>query len=666
MKTSPEQSNYRKIANTIRGLSMDGVAAANSGHPGLPLGMADVSAVLWSKYLKHNPNNPKWEDRDRFILSAGHGSMLIYSLLHLYGYDLTKDDLKNFRQWESKTPGHPENYETEGVETTTGPLGQGIANGVGMALAEKSLAARFNKSDAKIIDHYTYVIVGDGCLQEGISHEAAGFAGHNKLEKLIVFYDSNNITIDGKIELSYSDDVTKRFEGYDWHVQNIDGHDYEAIEQAIQSAKDNKTQPSIIICTTQIGFGSPNRAGTAQAHGEPFPEDEIKLTKAALNLPENEKFYVSDEVAALRGETQNSGEEAMKAWEATYQSYKSNHPESAQELKECMDGFIPTKAFEIPAFEVGSSMATRAASGKVLDYIAPLIPCLMGGSADLSPSNKTFPKGEESFSVKNPSGRYIHYGVREHGMGAIMNGMTLHGGMLPYAGTFFVFSDYMRPAMRMAALMGTQAIYVLTHDSIGLGEDGPTHQPIAHLASLRSMPNMSVIRPMGADETAEAWKSALKNTTKPTCLVLTRQNLPVYDRTDLGYAPASAAQKGGYVLTEDKDFDSIIIATGSEVEIAVNAKKELNESGYKVRIVSMPSTDIFDQQNQAYKDAVLPSDIRKRVAIEAGATLSWYKYVGLDGKIIGIDRFGASAPFEILYKEFGITTDAVVSAIKQL
>jgi transketolase len=664
--TKNDKNQLQKIANTIRGLSMDGIAAANSGHPGLPLGMADVATVLWSKFLKHNPKNPKWEDRDRFVLSAGHGSMLIYSLLHLYGYDLSIKDLKNFRQWESKTPGHPENYETEGVETTTGPLGQGIANGVGMALAEHSLAARFNVGDAKIIDHYTYVIVGDGCMQEGISHEAAGFAGHNKLDKLIVFYDSNNITIDGKTDLSYSDDAKKRFEAYNWQVQSIDGHDYQSIEQAIEKAKENTSQPSLIICTTQIGFGSPNRAGTSQAHGEPFPADEIKLTKEALGLPSDKFFYVPDAVKEERKKSQNKGENQMKIWENRYQKHQQQHPAITEKYKACLTESIPKEAFEIPAFPSGTSMATRVASGKVLDYIAPLIPNLIGGSADLSPSNKTFPKGEESFSPSNPTGRYIHYGVREHGMGAIMNGLSLHGGILPYSGTFFVFADYFRPAIRMAALMNIQAIYVLTHDSIGLGEDGPTHQPVEHLASLRVMPNLSVIRPMCADETAEAWKIALQNKTKPTCLVLTRQNLPVYDREKLGYAPASAAQKGAYVLDEDAGFEYIIIATGSEVEIAVNAKEELNKQGFKIRIVSMPSTDVFDQQDETYKASVFPSKIRKRVAIEAAATQSWYKYVGLDGKIIGIDRFGASAPFEKLYQEFKITKEELILTIKNI
>ncbi|MGV6828105.1 MAG: transketolase [Flavobacteriales bacterium] len=660
------QEQLQKIANTIRGLSMDAVAAANSGHPGLPLGMADVAAVLWTKFLKFNPTDPTWQNRDRFVLSAGHGSMLIYSILHLFGYDLTIQDLKSFRQWKSKTPGHPENYETKGVETTTGPLGQGVANAVGMALAEKSLAARFNKKDVTFINHYTYVIAGDGCLQEGISHEAASFAGHNKLDKLILLYDSNQITIDGKTDLSYSEDAKKRFDSYNWHVQSIDGHDYAAIEEAIQNAKNNTTQPSIIICTTQIGFGSPNRAGTSKAHGEPFPEEEIMLTKKALNLPEDKKFYVSEEVASLKKEMQKEGKLLMKNWEETFLNFKKLYPIDSKNYDACINRTVSLEALNIPEFEAGTSMATRAASGKVLDYIAPLIPSLMGGSADLSPSNKTFAKGETAFSSENPLGRYIHYGVREHGMTAIMNGLSLHGGVLPYAGTFFVFVDYMRPAMRMAALMGIQSIYVLTHDSIGLGEDGPTHQPIEHLSSLRCMPNMSVIRPMCANETAEAWKIALKNTTKPTCLVLTRQNLPIYNRQQLGFAPASETKKGAYILTEDEDFNTIIIATGSEVEIAINAKKKLNQQGYKIRIVSMPSTDLFDQQEKSYQEAILPKNIKNKVAIEAAATLSWYKYVGLEGKIIGIDRFGASAPYKKLYEELGITEDALIKAVKGL
>lgn len=654
------------IANTIRGLSVDGVAAANSGHPGMPLGMADVCAVLWSEHMNFNPKNPKWLNRDRFILSAGHGSMLIYSLLHLYGYDLSIDDLKAFRQWGSKTPGHPENFVTAGVETTTGPLGQGVANAVGFALAEASLAARYNREGSEIIDHYTYVVAGDGCLQEGISHEACSFAGHNKLGKLIMLYDSNNITIDGPTHISFTEDTRKRFEAYGWQVLEIDGHDYDQINAAIAEAKKEKSKPSIIICKTIIGFGSPNRAGTSKAHGEPFPAEEIELMKEKLGLPKDKSFFVPDEISDLRAKTQEKGQNIENQWNELWENYKNKNQEAAKELDNSIKGEISKEALDIPQFGSEKAIATRSASGTVLNHIAKYIPQLMGGSADLTPSNNTLPAGEESFSPENPKGRYIRYGVREHGMAAIMNGMALHGGVLPYSGTFFVFSDYMRPAMRMSALMEQQVVYVLTHDSIGLGEDGPTHQPEAHLWAYRMIPNMTVIRPMDANETAEAWKSALKNKKGPTCLVLTRQNLPVYDRTGLGWAKSEEAQKGGYVLCEDKDFEAIIIATGSEVELAVEAKTKLNEQGVKVRIVSMPSTNIFDEQSQEYKESVLPKNILKRVAVEAGVTLGWYKYVGLEGRVIGLDRFGASAPYKTLYKEFGITTDAIVEAVNSL
>ena len=654
------------IANTIRGLSVDGVAAANSGHPGMPLGMADVCAVLWSEHMNFNPKNPKWLNRDRFILSAGHGSMLIYSLLHLYGYDLSMDDLKAFRQWGSKTPGHPENFVTAGVETTTGPLGQGVANAVGFALAEASLAARYNREGSEIIDHYTYVVAGDGCLQEGISHEACSFAGHNKLGKLVMLYDSNNITIDGPTHISFTEDTRKRFEAYGWQVLEIDGHDYDQINTAIAEAKKEKSKPSIIICKTIIGFGSPNRAGTSKAHGEPFPAEEIELMKEKLGLPKDKSFFVPDEISDLRAKTQEKGENLENKWNELWENYKNKNQEAAKELENSIKGEISKEALDIPQFGSEKAIATRSASGTVLNHIAKYIPQLMGGSADLTPSNNTLPAGEESFSPENPKGRYIRYGVREHGMAAIMNGMALHGGVLPYSGTFFVFSDYMRPAMRMSALMEQQVVYVLTHDSIGLGEDGPTHQPEAHLWAYRMIPNMTVIRPMDANETAEAWKSALKNKKGPTCLVLTRQNLPVYDRAGLGWAKSEEAQKGGYVLCEDKDFEAIIIATGSEVELAVEAKTKLNEQGVKVRIVSMPSTNIFDEQPQEYKESVLPKNILKRVAVEAGVTLGWYKYVGLEGRVIGLDRFGASAPYKTLYKEFGITTDAIVEAVNSL
>ena len=658
--------NIKTIANTIRGLAIDGVSAANSGHPGMPLGMADVSAVLWSEFMNHNPNDTQWWNRDRFVLSAGHGSMLIYSLLHLYGYDLSIDDLKAFRKWGSKTPGHPENFVTQGVETTTGPLGQGVANAVGMALAEASLAGRYNKEGYEIIDHYTYVIAGDGCLQEGISHEACSFAGHNQLGKLIILYDSNNITIDGPTHISYSEDVEKRFEAYGWQVLKINGHDYEQIREAIKEAKSEKSKPSIIICETVIGFGSPNRAGTSKAHGEPFPAEEIVLTKEKLGLPIDKSFFVPEEILDLRKITQEKGEKIQNQWNALWDNYKNKYSELAEELEKSMKGEISEKAFDIPTFGSEKAIATRSASGIVLNHIAQYIPQLMGGSADLTPSNNTLPAGEESFSPENLKGRYIRYGIREHGMAAIMNGLALHGGVLPYSGTFFVFSDYMRPAMRMSALMEQQVIYVLTHDSIGLGEDGPTHQPEAHLWAYRMIPNMCVVRPMDANETAEAWKIALKNKKTPTCLVLTRQNLPVYDREKLGWAKAEEAQKGGYVLCEDKDFEAIIIATGSEVELAIEAKLKLNEQGMKVRVVSMPSTNVFDNQPEDYQESVLPKNITRRVAVEAGATLGWYKYVGTHGKVIGLDRFGASAPYKVLYQEFGITSDAIVEAVNSI
>jgi transketolase len=655
----------KEIARIIRGLSIDGVEAANSGHPGLPLGMADIAAVLWAEYLKFNPKNPNWPDRDRFVLSAGHGSMLLYSLLHLFGYELPLEELKNFRQWGSMTPGHPEYHEAPGVETTTGPLGQGISNAVGMALAEASLAARFNREDAPIVDHYTYVIASDGDLQEGVSHESCAFAGHNRLGKLIVLYDDNQITIDGPTELSFSENVLQRFEAYGWHTQRINGHDYEAIHQALRFAREAKGQPSIIACKTIIGYGSPNKAGSEDVHGSPLGAEEARLTKETLGLPTDQTFFIPQEIWDLTRPAIEKGAHAEAKWQEKWGRYRENHPEAAAMFSQCLEKNLSESALAIPAFPAGKSMATRAASGKVLDYLAPLIPSLIGGSADLTPSNKTFPKGETAFGPDNPSGRYIHYGVREHGMGAILNGMALHGGVLPYGGTFFVFTDYMRPAMRLAALMKLQVIYVLTHDSIGLGEDGPTHQPIAQLTAFRAMPNMSVIRPMDGAETAEAWKLALLRRDGPTCLVLTRQNLPEYDRPAEGMAPASETARGGYVLVEDEGFDAIIIATGSEVEIAVNAKKLLNEKGKKVRVVSMPSTDIFDRQSPEYREQVLPRSVTKRVAVEAGATLSWHKYVGLDGKIVGLDRFGGSAPYETLYEKLGLRVEAIIELLSR-
>lgn len=651
--------SIKKAANVVRGLSMDGVQAANSGHPGLPMGAADVATVLWTKFLRHNPKNPSWFNRDRFVLSGGHGSMLLYSLLYLTGYDVSKDDLRNFRQWHSKTPGHPEYGDTPGVETTTGPLGQGVANAVGFALAESSLAARFNEPNHEIVNHYTYVMAGDGDLQEGVSHEACALAGHLKLGKLILLYDDNNITIDGKTDLSFSEDVLMRFASYGWHTQSVDGHDPAAIEAAINSAQAATDSPSIIACKTIIGNGSPNKQNTAGVHGSPLGPDEVLLAKQTLGLPENESFYTPDDVVAYFRRAVDNGADAEKGWQQLFEQYEANFPAKAA-IFNALDT-LDVSALKIANFEAGSAMATRKASGEILNQVSPQIAALIGGSADLTPSNNTFPKSETAYSADNRSGRYIHYGIREHGMGSIMNGLVLHGGVRPYGGTFFVFTDYMRPAMRMAALMGIPVTYVLTHDSIGLGEDGPTHQPIAHLASLRAMPNIRVFRPADANETVIAWKTALATTDRPTCLVLTRQNLPV-----LAAVNVQGAAKGGYVLADDDGFEAIIIATGSEVEIALDAKQQLNDAGKKVRVVSMPSTDLFDEQDEAYKNSVLPKSCLTRVAIEAGASQSWYKYVGLGGKIVGIDRFGASAPYKIIYEKLGVTAANLVEQVNSL
>jgi transketolase len=652
-----------KAANTVRGLSMDGVQRANSGHPGLPMGAADFATVLWTEFLNHNPKNPNWFNRDRFVLSGGHGSMLLYSLLYLTGYDVSLDDLKDFRQWGSKTPGHPEYGDTPGVETTTGPLGQGLANAVGMALAESSLAARFNKPGYELVDHYTYCMVGDGDLEEGVSHEASSFAGHNKLGKLIVLYDDNDITIDGKTALSFSENVLQRYEAYGWHTQKIDGHDALAVQAAIQAAKENTGQPSIIACKTIIGKGSPNKQGTSHVHGAPLGEEEVELAKKELVLPD-QAFFVAEEVQEFFRSAITRGVDAEQIYNNRLVDYRREYPQQAVMFDQL--GNENFNNLSIEAFTAGQQLATRSASGAILNQIAAQLPSLIGGSADLTPSNNTLPSNQESYSPANRNGRYIRYGVREFAMGAVMNGLALHGGVIPYGGTFFVFTDYMRSAMRMAALMGIRVVYVLTHDSIGLGEDGPTHQPIEHLLSLRAIPNMSVFRPADANETIVGWRQALQRTDGPTCLVLTRQKLPVYERDTSGVAPATEAAKGGYVFTEDTDYAAILIASGSELEQAVEAKKQLNNKGIGVRIVSMPSTDIFDNQTAAYREAVLPRKVKVRVAVEAGATLGWYKYVGLDGAVIGIDRFGASAPYQTIYKQLGLTTEAVVAEVESL
>lgn len=652
-------------ANTVRGLAMDGVQKANSGHPGMPMGMADAAVVLWTQFLKYNPKDPKWFDRDRFILSAGHGSMLLYSLLYLTGFPMKMDDLKQFRQWGSQTPGHPESHLTPGVETTTGPLGQGITNAVGFAMAERWLAERFNRTGFEIVNHYTYVIAGDGDLMEGVSHEACSLAGHLGLSKLIVLYDDNGISIDGSTDLAFTEDVIKRFDAYGWQAMAVNGHDPQQVANAIRKAQADAARPSLIACKTTIGFGSPNRAGTAKAHGEPLGEAEVKLAKAALGLPMDETFYVPDGVREFMSATGLAGAGRQQDWETTFAQYAEEFPQEAALFRRMLNDELPEDWETIyPAFEAGKGLATRASSGQVLNAIAPHVPQLFGGSADLTGSNKTDLKGEADVTSSDFNGRYIRFGVREHGMGGIMNGMALHGGIRPYGGTFLVFSDYMRGSVRLAALMEQPVIYVFTHDSIGLGEDGPTHQPIEHLMALRAIPNLHVIRPAEAGETAVAWRAALEARHNPTALVLTRQNLPTLDRSQ--YPSADGLLKGAYVLSDTEDFQAILIGTGSEVQIALDGQKLLAEKGVATRVVSMPSWELFAAQPDDYKESVLPAAVTARVSIEAGVTLGWERHVGLGGIAIGIDHFGASAPYEIVYEQFGLTATAVAEAALSL
>jgi transketolase len=656
----------KKVANTIRTLSMDAVQKANSGHPGMPMGMADAATVLWTRHLKFNPEDPNWPDRDRFVLSAGHGSMLLYSLLHLTGFDLPLSELQSFRQWESKTPGHPEYGHTPGVETTTGPLGQGISNAVGFAIAEKHHSKAYNKSDSKIVGHYTFVIASDGDMMEGVSHEACALAGHLGIGKLIVLYDDNHISIDGSTELAFSENVLTRFKAYKWHTQAVDGHDMEAVDRAISEAKAEERYPSIIRCTTTIGYGSPNLANTAKAHGSPLGVDEIKLTKKELHWPEDAHFFIPDDVLEFMRESVTVGKENQLQWEQKLSDYKNKYPELGQQFENSINGILPEKwSVDLPSFPEDSAIATRSASGEVLNAISPRISQLIGGSADLTPSNNTLPKNEKPITRDDFSGRYIHFGVREHGMGAILSGLAIHGGFIPYGGTFLVFSDYMRGSIRLAALMNAKVIYVFTHDSIGLGEDGPTHQPVEHFAALRAIPNLVVIRPADATETVEAWKAALTMVDGPVALMLTRQKLPVLDRKGMNFAPSENALRGGYVLCEDDSPQSILMATGSEVHIALKAKELLNHEGVRCRVVSMPSFELFENQPEEYKMIVLPKSIPARAAIEAGVTLSWYKYVGDYGEIVGIERFGASAPHKDIYNGFHVTPEALVEAIKR-
>ncbi|HHC6677170.1 TPA: transketolase [Vibrio parahaemolyticus] len=656
------------LANAIRALSMDGVQQANSGHPGAPMGMADIAEVLWRSHLNHNPSNPEWADRDRFVLSNGHGSMLIYSLLHLSGYELSIDDLKNFRQLHSKTPGHPEYGYAPGIETTTGPLGQGITNAVGMAMAEKALAAQFNKEGHDIVDHFTYVFMGDGCLMEGISHEACSLAGTLGLGKLIAFWDDNGISIDGHVEGWFSDDTPKRFEAYGWHViPAVDGHDADAINAAIEAAKADP-RPTLICTKTIIGFGSPNKSGSHDCHGAPLGAEEIAATRKELGW-EHGPFEIPQEVYA-EWSAKETGAAKEAAWNEKFAAYEAAYPELAAEFKRRVNGELPAeweeKASQIIADLQANpaNIASRKASQNALEAFGALLPEFMGGSADLAPSNLTMWSGSKSLEANDFSGNYIHYGVREFGMTAIMNGIALHGGFVPYGATFLMFMEYARNAMRMAALMKIQNIQVYTHDSIGLGEDGPTHQPVEQMASLRLTPNMNTWRPCDQVESAVAWKLAIERKDAPTALIFSRQNLAQQRRSAEQVADIA---KGGYILKDsDGKPELILIATGSEVELAVKAAEQLTAEGKKVRVVSMPSTDAFDKQDAAYREAVLPSDVTARIAIEAGIADFWYKYVGFDGRIIGMTTFGESAPADQLFEMFGFTVENVVNTAKEL
>lgn len=658
----------RQLANAIRVLSMDAVQKAKSGHPGAPMGMADIAEVLWNDYLSHNPNNPKWANRDRFILSNGHGSMLIYSLLHLTGYDLSIDDLKSFRQLHSKTPGHPEYGYAPGVETTTGPLGQGITNAVGMAIAERTLGGQFNRADFNIIDHYTYVFLGDGCMMEGISHEACSLAGTLKLGKLLAFYDDNGISIDGEVHGWFTDDTPKRFEAYGWHViPRVNGHNPEDIKKAIEEARAVTDKPSLICCKTVIGWGSPNKQGKEECHGAPLGDAEIALVRQTIGWNHPPFEIPQDIYAGWNAKTK--GAEAEKDWNEKFEAYKAAYPELASELARRLQGDLPadwaTKAdtFISSVDAKAETIASRKASQNTLNGFGPLLPELMGGSADLAGSNLTLWSGCKGTN-EHSDGNYMYYGVREFGMSAIMNGITLHGGFIPYGATFLMFSEYARNALRMAALMKIRSIFVYTHDSIGLGEDGPTHQPVEQTATLRMIPNMSVWRPCDAVESAVAWKYAIMRKTGPSSLIFSRQNLLHQPRS---VEQLEMIEKGGYILADCAGTpEAIIIATGSEVELATQAATELNGKGKKVRVVSMPSTDTFDAQDADYREKVLPSSVTARVAVEAGVTDFWLKYVGLQGKVIGINRFGESAPAGQLFKEFGFTVENVVKTVESL
>jgi transketolase len=658
-----------ELANAIRALSMDAVQKAKSGHPGAPMGMADIAEVLWNDYLTHNPANPKWADRDRFVLSNGHGSMLIYSLLHLTGYELPMDEIKRFRQLHSMTPGHPEYGYAPGVETTTGPLGQGLTNAVGMAIAERVLANEFNRPGHEIVDHATYVFLGDGCLMEGISHEACSLAGNLGLGKLIGFYDDNGISIDGEVEGWFTDDTPRRFQAYGWHVvPDVDGHNPDAIKAAIEQARDVKDRPTLICCKTIIGWGSPNKQGKEECHGAPLGEDEVALVRETIGWP-YEPFVIPDDIYA-GWDAREKGAQAEAEWNSRFQAYKAEYPELAAEFERRMAGELPAgwdekaRAFISEVAAKGEKVATRKASQQALEGLGPQVPELIGGSADLTGSNLTMWSGSKPLAKNNGGGNYVYYGVREFGMSAIMNGVTLHGGLRPYGGTFLMFSEYARNAVRMSALMKVPTIFVYTHDSIGLGEDGPTHQAVEQTATLRMIPRMSVWRPCDAVETAVAWKAAIDRAGGPTALILSRQGLAPQERSD---AQIAAIERGGYVLHGAEGVpEAIVIATGSEVELAMGAAKALAEKGRNIRVVSMPSTDVFDAQDADYKESVLPRSVTQRVAIEAGVTDYWLKYVGLEGKVMGVDTFGESAPAADVYKHFGLTTENLIETVESI
>ncbi|MCY7945466.1 transketolase [Bacillus atrophaeus] len=659
----------KKSVATIRTLSIDAIEKANSGHPGMPMGAAPMAYTLWTKIMNVSPKNPGWFNRDRFVLSAGHGSMLLYSMLHLSGYDLSIDDLKGFRQWGSKTPGHPEYGHTAGVDATTGPLGQGIGMAVGMAIAERHLAETYNRDSFNVVDHYTYSICGDGDLMEGISSEAASLAGHLQLGRLVVLYDSNDISLDGDLDRSFSENVKQRFEAMNWEVLYVeDGNNIEELTAALEKARQNEKKPTLIEVKTTIGFGSPNRAGTSGVHGAPLGSEESKLTKEAYAWTYEEDFYVPSEVYDHFKQTvKDAGEKKEEEWNELFDKYKEIYPELAEQLELGIKGELPKDwDKEVPVYEKGSSLASRASSGEVLNSIAKQIPYFVGGSADLAGSNKTNIKNAADYTAADYSGRNFWFGVREFAMGAALNGMALHGGLRVFGGTFFVFSDYLRPAIRLASLMGLPVTYVFTHDSIAVGEDGPTHEPVEQLASLRAMPNLSVIRPADGNETAAAWKLALQSKDHPTALVLTRQNLPTIDQTaDVALA---GVEKGAYVVSKAQNDspDALLLATGSEVGLAIEAQAELAKENIHVSVVSMPAWDRFEKQSDEYKNSVLPADVKKRLAIEMGASFGWGKYTGLEGDVLGIDQFGASAPGETIMKEYGFSVSNVVDRVKKL